>query len=203
MTSYRAVLWIPSNDPRRPPAERKRQRSRQTPLGRVVQGHRTDEPTQADWKQRLYLEWKQQYPEPMHGPLSLTVCFVRPSPASTNKKPTEKRPWPWAWMTKPDTSNMLKVLEDGLTGAAWVDDAQVVREEVVKHQAPDAVPGVWIVVEECFEPTVLLVLELCREAAGDRQAARLPLPGDGNGRGKGKRELPQAVLDAMEREPVR
>ncbi len=198
MTPYRCCFWVPGE----PKSERKRQRVVTTATGRHM-GLRTDEPDRKDWKARVYAEARANCGEPLHGPLSLTLVFVRPSPKGTNKKPTEKRPWPWAWLSKPDCDNLAKPVKDALTGVAWVDDAQVIREEVVKHQGPGLAPGVWVLVEECFEPMVLLVLELCREAAGVRQSARLPSPNGGNGRGKGKRELPQALLDAAARGPAR
>lgn len=162
MTAYRVCFWVPGEAK----PESKRQRFFRDKAGHTHVGPRTDEPDRKDWKGRVYVCAKQSCPEPMHGPLSLTLVFVRRSPTGTNKKPTEKRPWPWAWLTKPDCDNLAKPVKDALTGVAWVDDAQVVREEVVKHQGPGEAPGVWVLVEEAFEATVLLVRELCIDALG-------------------------------------
>lgn len=80
-------------------------------------------------------------------------------------------------------------------GAEWPVPEKVAADKRAEwerdhwsHEAEAALIGLWH----------------CRVLRGtDRQAARLPLPGGGNGRGKGRRELPQAVLDAAAREPVR
>ena len=51
--------------------------------------------------------------------------------------------------TKPDTSNMVKAIEDAMNGVAFVDDAQIVRLFATKLYAE--VPGVDVRVE-AFEP---------------------------------------------------
>lgn len=79
-------------------------------------------------------------PEPMTGPLALTVTWLYPK--GRNHKAGEWR------STKPDTDNIEKLLKDCMTKCGfWKDDAQVVRETVGKLWAEDPV-GIEIEVEE-------------------------------------------------------
>lgn len=73
----------------------------------------------------------------LHGPLELHVTFVRSRPAGhfnsrgeLNKKGLEEL-FP---TTKPDTTKLLRCLEDALTEAGvWVDDARVVTQTACKR----------------------------------------------------------------------
>jgi Holliday junction resolvase RusA-like endonuclease len=133
-------LWVPG------PAKSERKRQRFVKgLGNV--GKRTDEPDRADWKSWVRHCAREACEEPMHGPLALWLVFQRATPASYPKRPTKRCPWPWAWMTKPDTDNLAKPTKDALTGIAWLDDAQVVEEHIAKIQGPDLPPGVLIEID--------------------------------------------------------
>ena len=45
-------------------------------------------------------------------------------------------------ITKPDATKMLRAVEDAMTGIAWLDDAQIVRQVVTKRYAEcDQKPG--------------------------------------------------------------
>ena len=110
-------------------SERKRQRFI-AGKGRV--GARTDEPDRADFKARLAIFAKQAFAEPLTGPLYMRLVVRRPQPQSYPKKPTNSNPWPWADVKKPDCDNYAKIVQDSLNGIAWVDDAQIVRLEVLK-----------------------------------------------------------------------
>lgn len=159
-------LWVPGECK----SERKRQRFVKG-IGAV--GKRTDEPDRADWKSWVRLKAQQAFPEPMHGPLALRLEFRRQAPRSTPKRPTQRVPWPWAWMTKPDCSNLAKPVEDALNGIAWLDDAQIVALTVEKRQGPDVLPGVLI---------ELQCLDEVGDMAGVGLAARRPpntIGGDG------------------------
>lgn len=68
------------------------------------------------------------------GPIELKLQIFLPIPKSWSKKkradailgkivPTKK----------PDTSNVLKAVEDGFTGNVWVDDCQVVDHHITKR----------------------------------------------------------------------
>lgn len=62
--------------------------------------------------------------EPFTGPVKLTVKAYMPIPASVSKKRgVEMRGQPHP--KKPDTTNVVKAIEDGLNGVAYKDDAQI------------------------------------------------------------------------------
>ena len=72
---------------------------------------------QAAWRQAAPADWK---PWPGSVDLSLMAEFARPQ--SWPKWRRESEIW---YPSKPDTSNIVKIVEDALNGIAWVDDAQV------------------------------------------------------------------------------
>ena len=71
--------------------------------------------------------------DPMTGPLVLAATFVMPMPKSFSKRRVgqaligAERP-----ITRPDCSNLLKALEDAMTGIVYRDDAQLVEVHVRK-----------------------------------------------------------------------
>jgi len=84
--------------------------------------------------------------DPFEGPLSLSVRFRMPIPKSSNKRvKTSMAAGEIPPTTKPDTSNMVKSIEDAMNGVAFVDDAQIVRLFASKIYAE--VPGVDVRVE--------------------------------------------------------
>lgn len=54
----------------------------------------------------------------LEGPLRLTARFILTKPTSVDRV----RPW-----VRPDLDNYLKALKDGLNGAVYKDDAQIVE----------------------------------------------------------------------------
>ena len=71
--------------------------------------------------------------DPLTGPLVLAATFVMPVPKSFSKRRHSQaligaeRP-----ITRPDASNLLKALEDALSGVVYRDDAQLVEVHVRK-----------------------------------------------------------------------
>lgn len=72
----------------------------------------------------------------LEGPLILEVCFyfVRPkSHFGTGRNASRLKmsapPWP---ATRPDTTKLLRAIEDALTGVLWRDDAQIVYQVAAK-----------------------------------------------------------------------
>lgn len=77
---------------------------------------------------------------PIAGALELTVVFLFPRPGRLVWK---KRPMPRCHhASKPDCENVLKALQDALSGIVFVDDAQVCSVKMQKwYAAGDEQPG--------------------------------------------------------------
>lgn len=75
------------------------------------------------------------------GPVRLSIAFYLPRPKSLPKRVT-------AHTKKPDTSKLVRALEDALTGVVYRDDAQVVEVVAGKYYAlPTESPHVDVRVE--------------------------------------------------------
>jgi Holliday junction resolvase RusA-like endonuclease len=87
---------------------------------------------------------------PLETPVSLYLYIRVPIPASATKKRLQaiasgdEKP-----TKKPDASNILKSVEDGMNGVVYKDDSQIVNIHVTKVYATQA--GVDICVKECLE----------------------------------------------------
>lgn len=84
------------------------------------------------FKRRLGMLAKQQMLDrglkPYDGPLEVCMEFYRPVQASLSKKERARRLSGVHRPTvKPDLSNYIKALEDGLNGIIWVDDNRIVQ----------------------------------------------------------------------------
>lgn len=66
----------------------------------------------------------QHFPEPLRGPVKLTVRAVFSIPKSWPKKKAAELLWRHHTQ-KPDLSNIIKQIEDALNRVAWVDDGQI------------------------------------------------------------------------------
>lgn len=87
-----------------------------------------------------------RHPQKMSGPLAMTIKFNMPRLKSHYGKKGLKTNAPKYHEVKPDTSNLLKAVEDALTGVLWHDDSQL--SIVVATKQYSEVPGIWISVEE-------------------------------------------------------
>jgi len=87
---------------------------------------------------------------PLETPVSLYLYIRVPIPASATKKRLQaiasgdEKP-----TKKPDASNILKSVEDGMNGVVYKDDSQIVNIHVTKVFSSE--PGVDICVKECLE----------------------------------------------------
>ena len=88
--------------------------------------------------------------EPLETPVSLYLYIRVPIPKSYSKRRTEaclnglEKP-----IRKPDSSNILKSVEDGMNGVVYHDDSQIINLHVSKVYS--SLPGVDICVKECLE----------------------------------------------------
>ena len=88
--------------------------------------------------------------EPLETPVTLYLYIRVPITKSCTKKRLEaiqngsEKP-----IKKPDASNILKSVEDGMNGVVYKDDSQIVNIHVTKVYSSEA--GVDICVKECLE----------------------------------------------------
>ena len=88
--------------------------------------------------------------EPLETPVSLYLYIRVPIPKSYSKKKVEgclngsEKP-----IRKPDSSNILKSIEDGMNSIVYRDDSQIVNHHVTKVYSTLA--GVDICVKECLD----------------------------------------------------
>lgn len=88
--------------------------------------------------------------EPLETPVSLYLYIRVPIPASATKKRLQaisdgsEKP-----TKKPDASNILKSVEDGMNGVVYHDDSQIINIHVSKVYS--SLPGVDICVKECLD----------------------------------------------------
>ena len=87
--------------------------------------------------------------EPLETPVSLYLYIRMPIPKSYSKKRTEaclngsEQP-----TKKPDSSNILKSVEDALNGVIYKDDCQIINHHMTKVYS--TLGGVDICVKECL-----------------------------------------------------
>lgn len=108
-------------------------------------GHVTyDTPRNRANKRKIAVAYRKQHPGPIAYPagqpvrLHAVFAFQRPKSHYVARDPSRplRADAPAHHLGKPDTSNLLKLLEDSLTGVAWHDDAQVNRLTAVKVWSP-------------------------------------------------------------------
>jgi len=88
--------------------------------------------------------------EPLETPVSLYLYIRVPIPKSCTKKRLEdiangsEKP-----TKKPDSSNILKSVEDAMNGVVYKDDCQIINHHITKVYS--SLSGVDICVKECLE----------------------------------------------------
>ena len=78
---------------------------------------------------------------PLGAPVSMTVEAAYLIPASWSKAKRRAALWK---SSKPDASNVLKLLEDAMSGIVFVDDAQIAHLVVSKQYGPISYVRVWV-----------------------------------------------------------
>lgn len=93
----------------------------------------------------------------MAGPITVAVTFYMPRPKGhygSGKNAGKIKPSaPSRHIVKPDTTKLWRAAEDAMKGIVWVDDAQIVNQNVGKMYANDSahLPGVSITVDSIEE----------------------------------------------------
>lgn len=92
---------------------------------RVYQGHGITPAKTREAENRVYSEWRRQYPDllPYKGPVAITLTFW----AATRRG----RDW----------DNLAKLFTDALNGVAYEDDRQIIDARVLVHRPDDYVLG--------------------------------------------------------------
>lgn len=117
------------------PVGKGRSKHRNVPLpnGKVFTQEYTPAETR-NYEQIVRLEYERQIGGlrfPKEDAIGMKILIVKPIPKSTSKRRREmmlvNKIYPGK---KPDSSNVVKAIEDGLNGVAYVDDTQIVHHEV-------------------------------------------------------------------------
>jgi Holliday junction resolvase RusA-like endonuclease len=112
------------------------------PNGRVVvtEDARRSKP----WWAVVQLVASEHCAVPLEGALRLEVTFILPRPKGHFGKRGIRDSAPEYPTTRPDTTKLLRALEDACTKIVWKDDAQIVQQEVDKEYGDN--PGALVVV---------------------------------------------------------
>jgi len=91
-----------------------------------------------EWRRLVKAVAKGKFPRKIDGPVMLSITFWMHRPKShyrTGKFSRElKESAPIFHLQKPDTTKLLRALEDALTGIAWSDDSQVCDQGAVRKR---------------------------------------------------------------------
>jgi len=106
--------------------------------GRIV--HQKNRELMA-WRGVIY-EMCRDSMEPIEGPVKVCIVFRMPEPKKNSRR------WPHV---RPDLDKLARAVLDGLTGAAFADDCQVVDLQAVKVYGE---PGAEITIEGLKDETL-------------------------------------------------
>lgn len=91
-------------------------------------GHAFRPPTGArSFETKISKKAAETFDKPLSGPIRLKVKFLFHRPKRLKDGPEEYAP------KRPDITNIIKAIEDGLNGVAFLDDAQVVSMTAEKY----------------------------------------------------------------------
>lgn len=97
----------------------------------------------ADFERAVALIGKPYFSQPLEGPIKLSIAFNFAPPKSLSKVKQRLRLGHYH-VQKPDLSNLVKGIEDGLNGIAWIDDCQIAVLETKKIWSGADQIHVWI-----------------------------------------------------------
>ena len=87
-----------------------------------------------DWRAAVTQAASQVIDKPMSGPLEVTFEFCLPRPQGHRGAKGNLVPSAPAWpTTRPDVLKLARCAEDSLSGVSFLDDAQIVRETLIKR----------------------------------------------------------------------
>ena len=97
-----------------------------------------DNPKSKDWKCDVRNQARLAYPgAPVDGPLKLLLVFTLPRPKnhfrSGKNANALRESAPMFPATRPDTTKLIRAVEDALTGILWKDDAQITAQVALKR----------------------------------------------------------------------
>lgn len=127
-----------------------KQRARHRRMGDFVRTYTPKKTVDYETKIRQAGQEAMKSTEPFDTPFTLYLYIRCPIPKSYSKKKTADclsgiiKP-----TKKPDASNILKAVEDGLNGVVYFDDSQIVNIHVTKVYALES--GVDVMLKECID----------------------------------------------------
>ena len=97
------------------------------------------------WEQMIREEAKKHFPEPLDGPLALTLIFYMKRPKSRRKDTYVS--------TTPDLDNLEKAVLDGLSDVAYTDDRLVVAKSSIKRYVITGEPRIDVTLTNLIKQT--------------------------------------------------
>lgn len=116
-----------------------------------------------EWRRDVQIAAQTVYSGPLlDEPLALTAHFMMPRPKGHLSRRGDLLPSaPPYPAVRPDTTKILRALEDALTGVLWRNDALVVRQSVAKIYAEiGSPPGVVVLVQPAGPVTFVVGADL-------------------------------------------
>lgn len=101
-----------------------------------------DNPKVKGWREVVVAYATEACTSPLEGPVRLEIEFFLPRPQGHFSKKGLRASAPLFPAVRPDTTKLVRALEDALAGLAWRNDAQVVIQNASKlYCAEGAQPG--------------------------------------------------------------
>lgn len=84
------------------------------------------------WREAVIWAAKENFSEPIPGPIEVSLKFFIPRPKNHFGKYGVRPGAPALPIVKPDVTKLVRSTEDALKGIAWIDDSQVVDQRARK-----------------------------------------------------------------------